>query len=139
MTVQPAIAPPIVNYLYRDTHGQPMLVGSRCGPCGQIVVGTRNVCAKCGARGSMETVRLSEKGKLYAYSIVYRSFPGVDTPFIDAVVDLDDGSHIKGTLTGVEPSPDAIEFDMPVRVAYREAEPSNASGQPHLTYYFVPA
>jgi uncharacterized OB-fold protein len=77
--------------------------------------------------------------KLYAFTIVHRSFPGVTTPFVDAVVDLDDGAHLKGTLLDVEPDPEKIPFDLPVRIVYREATPINAKGKPYLTYYFVPA
>jgi uncharacterized OB-fold protein len=87
----------------------------------------------------MKPARLAETGKLYAFTVVYRSFPGVKTPFIDVIVDLDDGSHIKGVLQGVEPDPASIPFDLPVKVAYGEAEPVNAPGQPHLTYFFTPA
>ena len=87
----------------------------------------------------MESIRLADTGKLYAFTIVERSFPGIKTPFIDVTVDLDDGAHIKGTLEGVEPTLDAIRFDMPVKLAYREAVPINTPGQPYLTYLFVPA
>jgi hypothetical protein len=87
----------------------------------------------------MTPVHLAETGKLYAFTVVYRSFPGVQTPFIDVIVDLDDGAHIKGVLQGVSPDPASIPFDLPVKVAYGEADPVNAPGKPHLTYHFIPA
>lgn len=87
----------------------------------------------------MKPVRLAETGKLYAYTLVHRSFPGVKTPFIDVIVDLDDGAHLKGTLADIEPSLDALHFDMPVKIAYREVVPANAGGQAYLSYVFVPA
>jgi uncharacterized OB-fold protein len=87
----------------------------------------------------MSPTRLSETGKLYDFTIVYRSFPGVDTPFVDAIVDLDDGAHLKGTLLDIDPNPDSIQFDMPVKIVYREVEPVNAKGTPYLSYFFVPA
>ena len=86
----------------------------------------------------MEPVRLSEIGKVYVYTIVHRSFPGVETPFIDVIVDLDDGAHLKGTLVGVKPDPDNIPFGLAVKVSYREADPVNKPGKPHLTYVFEP-
>jgi uncharacterized OB-fold protein len=86
----------------------------------------------------MELLQLSETGKLYSWSIVNRSFPGVETPFIDAIVDLDDGAHIKGILRGVDPSPDAISFDLPVRVVFGEVVPRGES-KPYLAFNFVPA
>ena len=139
MTTQPAPAPTIAPYLDRTDQGEPMLIGSCCEACGQLFAGKRDACAHCGARDRMKPTRLAEQGKLYVYTIVHRSFPGVSTPFIDAIVDLEDGSHIKGILRGIAPDPDAIAFDMPVRLAFEEAEPINAPGQPHLIYYFTPA
>lgn len=134
-----AEAPALVPFLKRDATGQPYLAGSRCEACGHLFVGDRTVCAQCTARGRMSPVRLAETGKVYVHTVVHRSFPGVETPFVDAIVDLDDGSHLKGTLTGVKPDPDAIPCGLPVKVAYREASPVNAPGKPYLTYYFIPA
>jgi len=118
--------------------GKPYLAGSRCGACGEVFVGERLVCAKCTARDAMAPVRLAQTGTLYDFTVVYRSFPGVKVPFIDAVVDLDDGAHLKGTLEGVDPDPATIRFGMPVAVAFREAVPLGAD-RPYLTYVFVPA
>lgn len=118
--------------------GAPFLSGSRCGACGHVFVGEREACARCTARGRMEPVHLAETGRLHAYTIVHRSFPGVKTPFVDAIVDLDDGAHLKGTLVDVDPDPAAIAFGMPVRIAYREAVPVGAD-EPYLTFVFVPA
>jgi uncharacterized OB-fold protein len=118
--------------------GAPYLAGSRCGACGHVFVGARTACARCTARDAMEDVRLAATGRLYDFTIVHRSFPGVATPFVDAIVDLDDGAHLKGTLVGVEPDPAAIAFDMPVRVEFREAVPVGATA-PYLTFVFVPA
>lgn len=117
--------------------GKPYLAGSRCGACGQVFVGERSTCARCTARDRMEAIHLSGNGKLYDFTIVHRSFPGVKTPFVDVIVDLDDGAHVKGTLVGVEADPDKIAFDMPVRVEFREAVPVGAD-RPYLTYVFVP-
>ncbi len=131
--------PTIVPYLKRDESGKPYLAGSKCTACGHVFVGERTVCAKCTARGQMVSVHLAETGKLYVYTIIHRSFPGVKTPFVDVIVDLDDGAHLKGTLVGVKPEPEAIAFDLPVKIAYREAEPVNKPGKPHLSYVFEPA
>lgn len=132
-------APAIMPFLKRDENGKPYLAGSRCEACGQIFVGERSVCIKCTTRGHMVPLHLAETGKLYDFTVIYRSFPGVDVPFVDAIVDLDDGAHIKGTLIDVEPDPEKIEFDMPVRLVYQEAVPVNGGGTPYLAYFFVSA
>lgn len=127
---------PILPIIKHGATG-PYLAGSRCGACGHTFAGERETCAKCTARGRMEPVRLAETGRLFTFTVVERSFPGVATPFIDAIVDLDDGGHLKGTLTGIAPDPAAIPFDLPVRVEFREAVPVGAD-RPYLTYVFVP-
>lgn len=138
MTTPAPDLPPIAPFLKRE-NGKPYLAGARCKACGHVYVGERTVCAKCAARNQMEPVRLAETGKVYVYTVVHRSFPGVETPFVDVIVDLDDGAHIKGTLLGVPPDPERIPFDLPVRVVYREATPVNKPGKPYLTYAFEPA
>jgi hypothetical protein len=40
-------------------------------------------------RGALKPERLANTGRLYNYTIVHRSFPGVETPFISAIVDLE--------------------------------------------------
>ena len=130
--------PAIVPFLKRD-NGKPYLAGSKCGECGQVYVGDRTICANCSARGKMQSVHLAETGKVYVFTIVHRSFPGVETPFVDVIVDLDDGAHIKGTLIGVKPDPEAIRFGLPVRVVYRDARPVNKPDTTYLSYAFEPA
>jgi len=132
------LPPPIVPFLKRDGD-RPYLEGSRCQICGHTFVGERTVCARCTGRDSMTRVRLAETGKVYVSTVVYRSFPGVDTPFVDVIVDLDDGAHLKGTLVGVEPDPKSLQPDLPVKVIYREAHPPNRPTETYLTYYFAPA
>lgn len=129
--------PSIVPFLKTDDAG-PFLEGTVCNACGHRYVGARMACAQCTSRTDLQPVRLAETGKLYDYTIVHRSFPGVKTPFVDAIVDLDDGAHIKGTLLDIDPDPAAIAFDMPVKLGYREEIPVGQD-KPYLTYFFTPA
>jgi uncharacterized OB-fold protein len=85
----------------------------------------------------MQQVKLASRGKLYAYSIVHRSFPGIDVPYISAVVDLEDGATLKGNLIGVEPDPDKIKFDMPVEVVFADAlGRKDREGNSYLSFFF---
>ncbi|NIP15091.1 MAG: hypothetical protein GWM88_10410, partial [Pseudomonadales bacterium] len=77
---------------------------------------------------------------LYSYSIVHRSFPGIDVPYVSAVVDLDDGTAIKGNLINVEPDPDKIEFGMPVDVIFADAlGRKDRDGNSYLSFFFQPS
>lgn len=129
-----------VPYLKIPEGADPYLEGHKCGNCGATFLGERDVCSKCGARDQMSKVTLPNTGKLYSYSIVYRSFPGIEVPYISAIVDLDDGTAIKGNLINVEPDPDNIAFDMPVEVVYDDAlGRKDADGNAYLSYFFQPA
>ena len=130
---------PAVSHLKIPEDGDPYLEGSRCGSCGATFLGTRDNCSKCGARGKMQTVRLSNRGELYSYSIVHRSFPGIDVPYVSAIVDLEGGGTVKGNLIDVEPDPAKIDFGMPVDVVYDDAlGRKDAEGNSYLSYFFKP-
>ncbi|MCY3820311.1 MAG: Zn-ribbon domain-containing OB-fold protein [Gammaproteobacteria bacterium] len=130
---------PAVAYLKIPDEGDPYLEGHRCDACGAIFLDARRVCAKCGVRDRMHATRLSNTGTLYSWSIVYRSFPGVEVPYISAVVDLDDGATVKGNLINVEPDPANIAFDMPVEVTYGDAlGRRDRDGNAYLSYFFQP-
>ncbi len=130
---------PAVDYLKIPEDGEPYLEGSKCGACGAVYLGSRQVCSRCAARDQMESIRLADTGTLYTYAIVHRSFPGVDVPFVSAVVDLDGGGTVKGNLMDIEPDPDKIQFGMPVQVVFRDAlGRKDKEGNSYLSYFFVP-
>ena len=127
-------------YLKIPEKGDPYLEGYKCGACGATFLGERAVCSKCGARDQMSAVKLPNKGSLYVYSIVHRSFPGIQVPYVSAVVDLEDGTAIKGNLIDVEPDPEKIEFGMPVEVVFADAlGRKDKDGNSYLSYFFKPA
>ena len=131
---------PVVDWLKLPEGGEPYLEGEKCGACGAVFVGYRDTCSSCGARGKLEAIKLSNKGKLYSFSIVYRSFPGVEVPYISAIVDLEGGGTLKGNLIGIEPDPANLKFDMPVEVVFEDAlGRKDAEGNSYISYFFKPA
>lgn len=130
---------PAVDFLKMPDNGEPYLEGHKCGACGATFLGERTICSKCGARDQMSPVKLPNTGNLYSYCIVHRSYPGIDVPYISAVVDLDDGTAIKGNLINIEPDPEKIAFDMPVEVVYKDAlGRKDKEGNSYLAYFFQP-
>jgi len=136
----PAAGPlPVVEFLKIPPRGDPYLEGHRCKKCGAMYLGARTACARCAARGELEAVRLANTGSLYSYSIVYRSFPGIEVPYISAIVDLEGGGTVKGNLVDVDPEPGNIAFGMPVEVVYRDAlGRKDKDGNSYLSYFFKP-
>lgn len=130
---------PAVDYLKLPEGGEPYLEGHRCQVCGACFLGKRNVCSKCGARDQMQAVRLPNSGSLYSYCIVHRSFPGIEVPYVSAIVDLDDGTAIKGNLINIDADPSKIEFGMPVEVVYGDAlGRKDKEGNSYMAYFFQP-
>ncbi|HEM45431.1 MAG TPA: Zn-ribbon domain-containing OB-fold protein [Alphaproteobacteria bacterium] len=129
---------PVVPFLKIPDGGDPYLEGSRCKHCKAVFLGERSTCSSCGARDQMETIRLSSRGELYVYSIVHRSFPGIEVPYVSAVVDLEGGGTVKGNLINIDPEPEKIEMGMPVEVVFKKAPRKDGEGNEYLTYYFQP-
>jgi hypothetical protein len=130
---------PVVEFLKLPKDGPPYLEGHKCQNCGAIFLGARSTCAKCASRDQMKAVRLANRGTLYAYSIVHRSFPGIDVPYVSAIVDLDGGGTVKGNLINVAPDPEAIRFGMPVEVVYKDAlGRKDKDGNSYVSYFFQP-
>ncbi len=93
-------------------------------------------CRACASRVAPAAYRSPETGKLYTWSIVHRSYPGVAVPFVSAIVDLDGGLSFKGTLKGV--APEALKAGMPVRLVFDDAGgTSDADGNPYVGFHFV--
>ena len=131
---------PAVGYLKIPENGDPYLEGYKCGNCGAIFLGIRSVCSKCFTRDNMSAIRLEETGTLYSFSVVYRSFPGIDVPYVSAIVDLDGGGTVKGNLINIDPDPDKIDFGMKVKLTYQDAlGRKDKDGNSYLSYFFEPA
>ncbi|MEK9747455.1 MAG: OB-fold domain-containing protein [Pseudomonadales bacterium] len=131
---------PAVPYIKGAGTDDPYLEGMACGGCGAVFLGERATCSKCGGRDTLAAKRLAHTGKLYSYSIVFRSFPGIEVPYISAIVDLDGGGTVKGNLIGIEPDPANLSFDMPVDVIFDDAlGRKDKEGNSYISYFFKPA
>lgn len=130
---------PVVPFLKLPDDGDPYLEGQKCKSCGSVFLGERSVCSNCAARDQIEAIRLSNQGELYVYSITHRSFPGIETPYVSAVVDLDGGGSVKGNLINIDPDPEKIKMGMRVEVIYGIAPRKDRDGNEYMAYYFQPA
>lgn len=106
---------PLVNYLVLEGDG-PRLRAFVCRGCGARFFDRRNACSRCFG-DDFDTALLADRGRLRSFTIVHRAGPGVPTPYISAVVDLDGGGVVKANLIDTAPDPAAIELGMPVKLA----------------------
>lgn len=134
-----AIPKSVAPWLVVDAEGRAHIEARRCSACAAILTAPSLACPSCGARGTLQPFMVTPTGRLHSYSIVHRSFPGVTVPFISVVVDMDDGTVLKGNLRGVAPTPDAICFDMPVRLVFDDAGRQDREGNRYVSYFFEAA
>ena len=129
---------PVVDYLKLPEGADPHLEGQKCTSCGAIFLGERSTCSSCGTSDQFAATKLSNQGELYVYSIVHRSFPGIEVPYVSAIVDLEGGGTVKGNLINIDPDPEKVKMGMPVEVVYQIAPRKDADGNEYMAYYFQP-
>ena len=105
---------PIVDYLVLDD-GAPHLVSHECKSCGALYFDRRNACAKCG-KTAFGSKKLGDTGTLKSFTIVARAAPNVKVPYVSAIVHLDGGGVVKTNVVNVEPDPEHVRLNMPVRM-----------------------
>jgi uncharacterized protein len=129
---------PAVAFLKFDTTGAPFLEGHSCTKCNEVFTASRRACPNCFSLEEMRTVVLKTTGRLHSFTIVHRSFPGVVTPFVSAIVDVDGGGVLKGNLVDIAPDPEVIEAGMAVNVVFREGVARGKNGERFMIYAFAP-
>jgi uncharacterized OB-fold protein len=122
---------------------KPHLVGSKCGACGAIFLDLKRLaCSKCGAAGQFQEVELSDRGKVWVFSVIHQSFPGIKTPYVTAVVDLPEGVSVKSNLVDVDPedlqkNPQKA-FGMPVELVVNKVA-TDRQGNDVMAFQFRPS
>jgi uncharacterized OB-fold protein len=125
----------MVDYLVLG--GEPHLEAHACGDCGALFFDRRNACAACGG-SSFTRKALASDGNVRAFTIVHRASPGVPTPYVSAVVDLDGGGVVKANVVDVDPSPDKVSLGMRVKLTTFSAG-TDDDGTEAIAFAFVPA
>ena len=98
------------------------LIGGKCKSCGDIAYPKRVVCPKCGSQ-DLEETELSDRGKIYAYTIVQQTYPMTllanDVPFISAQVVLPEKACILAQIR--ECDLDKVKVGMDVELCFWKA------------------
>lgn len=141
---------PIVDYLKlpSDDLGQAYLEALQCTDCGQAYTSssTRRACSRCQghAEEQFRSVRLSNEGEIWVYTIVHQSYPGVETPFVGAIIDVPvegDAKQkvaIRANVVGIDPDPDTVQPGMKVRMRASAAR-KDREGNDVVLFQYVPA
>jgi len=126
---------PFVDYLVLDD-GDPHLVASECTSCGARYFDRRNACASCFGT-DFRTAKVSTDGVVRSFTIVTFAAPGVDVPFVAAVVDCD-GTSVRGNIINVDPDPEHVSLGMRVSLATKSMG-VDGEGVEAVSFGFEPA
>lgn len=120
-----------------DGDGAAWIEAFRCAECGAVVPESSMACRRCDTRTPPSAFRAAENGRLYTWSIIERSYPSVAVPFVSAIVDLDGGPTLKGTLRGVATAD--LVAGLPVRLRFDDAGGAvSPDGVPFVGFHFEP-
>jgi uncharacterized OB-fold protein len=111
------------------------LVGSRCKKCGQSYFPPMVICPKCFAEGEMEKIKMSNRGKLYSYTIVFVAPKQFTTPYALGYVDFLEEVRVLGQLTTTDP--EELKLDMNVQVELGRIR-FDQQGNEVISYKFRP-
>ena len=79
------------------------LWGAQCKGCGAKFLGERIACGNCGATDKFQEVKYGSDGQIYVFSVVHQSVPGIEAPYVAAIIDLDDGISVRANVYGLDP------------------------------------
>lgn len=93
-----------------------------CRSCNRFFFYPRQFCPR-DFSWNIEWRPASGRGVLYAYTIIHRAFqPGFETPYVTALIEVEDGVRVMTNLVEVEPDPDVIQIGMPVEVVFEDLD-----------------
>jgi uncharacterized OB-fold protein len=81
---------------------EPYLIGSKCKECGLVFWPSRVVCPLCVRDDTMSELRLSRRGHVESFAVVYQAQKGFTAPYVQGVVKMPEGPAVTTIFTGVE-------------------------------------
>ena len=103
---------PFVNYLALGD--DPHLVANECTACSARFFDRRNACASCSGT-EFKSVDIPTQGEVRTFTIVAFAAPGIEVPFVSAIVDCG-GTSVRANIVNIEASADHVKLGMPVKL-----------------------
>ena len=109
--------------LFWDAVRRHELLLPRCRACGQLHYRPRPFCPACRSR-DLEWVRCTGRGRLHSYVINHRPAQefAEEGPDITAVVELEEGPRLMGTMTGIGPDRRRLRVNMAVEIRFQDVD-----------------
>jgi len=90
----------------------------RCNACKYFIHPPGVLCPKCHSK-DLGVEAVSGRGEVHTFSINHQAWmPGLEPPFVLAVVRLPEQADLRITTNIVNCAPDAVTFGMPVQVLF---------------------
>jgi uncharacterized OB-fold protein/acyl dehydratase len=93
----------------------------RCASCGRLRHPPGPMCPDCRSV-EWDFVEASGRGQVYSFVVHHHPpIPGFQTPYVVALVELEEGTRLVANLIDLEP--EKVEIGMPVEVAFVQVDP----------------
>lgn len=117
--------------------GSGYLLTNKCERCKISFFPRRSKCINCLKSDQLKDTTLSKGGRLYTYSIVYRSSaPHFNLPYIVGYIDfIEEGIRVFSQLTGC--TPEQLEVGRTMEVVFEELD-VNEKDKRRIVYKFKP-
>ena len=115
---------------------QPSLLGNKCKSCGKLYFPKAAICPDCLKEDTLEEVKLSQRGKLYTYTIVRVASPGFKVPYAFGYIDLPEGLRVCSQIRAAEPLEENLKLGMDMELAIGPVR--EEAGKAIIGYLFHP-
>ena len=111
-------ATPETEHFWEGTRNHELRL-QNCSDCGRIYFPPQPFCPDCHS-DAIHLLSASGRASLHSYVISHMEVSGLATPHIIAVVELEEGPRMMTNIVGVEPEPENLAIDMPLRVQFAQ-------------------
>ena len=127
-----------VPRFWREIPNRYILIGTKCRNCETVFFPPRYVCPKCRRIGKLEPYRLKGKGKVISHTVIHIPPDGfeVQTPYVIAIVELEEGPRVTGQITDC--NPENIKIGDEVELVFRHMGEEDKDGIIYYGYKFRP-
>ena len=114
------------------------LIGSKCETCQSTFFPSTNVCPKCRRKSKIVPLEFSPKGKIFSYTIIHSAPKLLEqfTPYVIALVQLDEGPRVLSQIVDCEPG--QLEIGMEVEACFRKIFQQDEAGIISYGFKFRP-
>ncbi len=113
----PTPTPETEHFWEGTRHGELRL--QHCRACAQPYFPPRPFCPRC-LGDDIEVLAASGRATLHSYVIAHRGVPWLPSPYVIAVVELDEGPRMMSNIVGCPAEPTSLPIDLPLTVNFEQ-------------------